>query len=236
MVGGYYTPPPIKTVPEGELTYTALAGPVSEVRVWSPADKQFKLETILPIPRGDATTLFADNQIYVVGGVYDRADPENDNNKQIHRYDPRDGLWTKLHDLGFGLASPAAAVTGKQLYIFGGKRLKPQHITNAAFRYDLEVFKWQRLPSLPAPRAGAAAFVVGNHIYLLGGREAEGIGGIQRLALKGYRYDLNGRKWEELRSPLPEGSYFIVYDGASFYLVGDAKTYRGRIVKTRPAS
>ncbi|MEE9455763.1 MAG: kelch repeat-containing protein, partial [bacterium] len=99
FVGGMYTPPPMKLAPEGQLDFAELSTPVGEVYTWNPATKEFKLETFLPVPRGDPAAFFADGELYVVGGRYDPADPVDDNNRQLHRYNPRDGRWTNLLDL-----------------------------------------------------------------------------------------------------------------------------------------
>jgi len=236
FVGGMYTPPPIKLAPEGQLDYAELSTPVGEVYAWDPATKEFQLETFLPVPRGDAAAFFADGELYVVGGRYDQAEPADDNNRQVHRYNPRDGLWTKLHNLRVPLARVAAAAARGGLYVIGGTQLKPAHVTNAVRRYDLVVYKWQTLPQLPHPRAGATAFVVGDYIYLVGGCEAEALGSPPRMALKSYRYDLNKKIWEELPSPLPEGCSLVAFDGSYFYLVAAHKTYRGRIVRAEAES
>lgn len=231
FVGGMYTPPPIKLAPEGQLDFAELSVPVGDVYSWSPAVKELKAETFLPVPRGDATAFFADGELYVVGGKHDLSNPADDNNRQVHRYNPRDGLWTKLHDLRVPLASAAAAVAGGGLYVIGGTQLKPLYVTNAVRRYDLIVYKWQTLQQLPRPCAGAAAFAVGDYIYVVGGCEAEPFDAPPRMALKSYRYDLKKKTWEELPSPLPEGCSLVTYDGSYFYLVAAHKTYRGRIVR-----
>ncbi len=236
FVGGMYTPPPIKLAPEGRLDFAELSTPVGEVYSWDPATKEFRLETFLPVPRGYATAFFADSELYVVGGKYDPAEPADDNNRQVHRYNPRDGLWMKLHDLPAPLARTAATAAGGGLYVIGGTQLKPAHVTNAVRRYDLVVYKWQTLPQLPRPRAGAAAFVVGDYIYVVGGCEAEALGSPPRMALQSYRYDLNKKIWEELPSPLPEGCSLAAFDGSYFYLVTADKTYRGRIVRAEGGS
>jgi hypothetical protein len=233
FVGGMYTPPTIKLVPEGQLDFAERSTPVGDVYTWDPAAKELKLETFLPVPRGDAVAFFADGELYVVGGRYDPADPAADTNRQIHRYNPRDGLWTKLHDLRVPLARAAAAVARGGLYVIGGTQLKPAYVTNAVRRYDLIVYKWQTMSPLPAPRAGAGAFAVGDYIYVVGGCEAEALGSPPRMALKSYRYDLNEKRWEELPSPLPEGCSLATYDGSYFYLVAAHKTYRGRIVRAQ---
>ncbi|HUV85591.1 MAG TPA: kelch repeat-containing protein [bacterium] len=233
FVGGMYTPPPIKLAPEGQLDFAELSTPVGDVYTWAPATKELKLEAFLPVPRGDAAAFFADGELYVVGGRYDPADPADDNNRQIHRYNPRDGLWTKLHDLPVPLARATAAVARGGLYVIGGTQLKPAYVTNAVRRYDLIVYKWQTMSQLPAPRAGAGAFAVGDYIYVVGGCEAEALGSPPRMAQKSYRYDLNEKRWEELPSPLPEGCSLATYDGSYFYLVAPHKTYRGRIVRAK---
>ncbi len=233
LVGGMYTPPPLKLAPEGRLDFTALGTPVGEVYVWTPATKDLKLETYLPVPRGKARALFVDGELYVVGGIFEPADPNDENNRQMHRYDPGDGMWTKLHEVPAPLAQPAAAAAKGGLYVIGGQQLKPVHVANRVYRYDLAVYKWQMTPQLPAPRAGAGAYVVGDAIYVIGGSEAEGLGSPPRMGLKSYRFDVNRKRWEELPSPLPEGCLFSAFDGKFFYLVGGHKTYRGYIVKTK---
>ncbi len=233
FAGGMYTPPPLKLAPAGQLDFAELGTPVGDVYAWSPANNELTLKTFLPVPRGDAETFFANGELYVVGGTYDPADPNADNNRQAHRYNPRDGLWTKLHELPAPLAQVSAAVAGGGLYVIGGKQLKPAHVTNRVYRYDLEVYKWQIMPPLPGPRAGAGAFAAGNFLYVVGGYEAEALGSPPRMALKSYRYDLKRKMWEELPSPLPEGCPFVTYDGSFFYLVGSHKTYRGRVANAK---
>lgn len=234
FIGGMYTPPPIKLAPEGQLDFAELGTPVGEVLAWKPGADDFKLVTHLPVPRGGAAAFFHDGELYVVGGTFEPASPDDENNKQVHGYDAGDGLWTKYHEMRFPLERPAAAVAGGGLYVIGGKQLKPAHVTNVVFRYDLTVFKWQRMALLPAPRAGAAAYVIGDYIYVVGGCEAEALGSPPRMAAKTYRYDLKHKIWEELPSSLPEGCTLSAFDGTYFYLVGADKTYRGRLVKARP--
>ncbi len=233
FIGGMYTPPAMKTVPEGVLEFTPLAEPMGEVNGWKRGGAGLELETYLPVPRGEAAAFFNGGELYVVGGVYDKSKPLDTNNRQIHRYNARDGLWTKLHDIPVPLAAPAAAVARNGLFVIGGRQLTPVHITNRVWRYDLTVFKWQRQPPLPAPRAGAKAVVVDGFIYVLGGVEGEGAGGPGRPALKIFRFDLTARRWEELATALPEGCSLVAFDGSYFYLVGRHKTYRGRLVKAK---
>jgi hypothetical protein len=233
FAGGMYTPPPLKLAPAGQLDFAELGTPVGDVYAWSPANNELTVETFLPVPRGNAAALFANGELYVVGGTYDPADPGADNNRQIHRYDPRDGLWTKLHELPAPLARVAAAVARGGLYVIGGKQLRPEHVTNRVYRYDLEVYKWQIMPPLPGPRAGAAAFAGGGYIYVMGGYEAEALGSPPRMALKSYRFDLKRKIWEELPSSLPEGCTFVTSDGSHYYLVGPHKTYRGRVATVK---
>jgi N-acetylneuraminic acid mutarotase len=234
FVGGMYTPPPINLVPEGRLDFAELGTPAGEVFTWRPRTRGFELAAYLPVPRGDAAALFHGEELYVVGGTFDPASPDADNNRQAHRYDVAVGLWTKLHDLPVPLARPAAAVADGGLFVVGGKQLKPAHITNAVFRYDLAAYKWRKTAPLPAPRVGASAYAVGDYIYVVGGCEAEGFDAPPRMALKSYRYDLKQKRWEELASPLPEGCTLTAFDGDYFYLVGAEKTYRGRLVKAEP--
>lgn len=233
FVGGMYTPPPMKLAPDERLDFTELGTALGEVYVWNPATKDLKLETYLPVPRGKARTIFAGGELYVVGGTYDPADADDENNRQVHRYDARDGMWTKFHEIPVPLAQPAAAVAQAGLYVIGGKQLKPAYVSNGVFRYDLTVYKWQTGPQLPAPRAAAGAYVVDGYIYVIGGCEAEGYAAPPRMGLKSYRFDVRGKRWEELASPLPEGCSFSAFDGRYFYLVGADKTYRGYIVKTK---
>lgn len=233
IIGGYYTAPPLKTVPEGKCDFTPLGVPLGQVEVWTPGEPDLHAETSLPIPRGDAGVCFGGLQLYVVGGAFDKAAPTDDRNRQIHAYDPRDGLWTKFHDLKVPISSPAAVVARDGLFIIGGKQLAPTFISNSVWRYDLLVFKWQKQPPLPAPRAGARAFAVGNALYVIGGKETEGVTSPGKLALKNFRYDLDKRRWEELPSLLPEGSTLVAFDGTYFYVVGAEKTYRGEILPVR---
>jgi hypothetical protein len=234
FVGGMYTPPPLKLAPEGRLDFAARETPVGEVFAWAPGTENFALATLLPVPRGEAAAFFHDGQLYVAGGTYDPADPAAENNEQVHRYDVADGLWTKFHELPVPVARPAATLAGGGLYVIGGRQLKPAHVTNAAFRYDLTVFKWQKIAPLPSPRAGAAAYAVGDYIYVIGGCEAEALGSPPRMAVKSFRYDVKGKRWEELPSSLPEACTTSAFDGTHFYLVGAEKTYRGRLVRVKP--
>lgn len=234
FIGGMYTPPPLKLAPEGQLDFAELGTPVGEVFAWKPGTDNLDLVTHLPVPRGDAAAFFRGGDLFVVGGTYDPASPDDENNEQVHGYNVGEGLWTKFHEMKVPLARPAAAVAGGGLYVIGGKQLKPAHVTNLVFRYDLAVFKWQRMAPLPSPRAGAAAYVVGDYIYVIGGCEAEALGSPPRMAAKNYRYDLKKKTWEELPSPLPEGCTLSAFDGTYFYLVGADKTYRGRLARARP--
>jgi N-acetylneuraminic acid mutarotase len=231
FIGGMYTPPPLKLAPEGQLDFAEFGTPVGEVFAWKPGAKDLDLVTHLPVPRGGAAAFFHDGELYVVGGTFDPASPDDENNEQVHGYDLSDGLWTKYPEMRIPLERPAAAVAGGGLYVIGGNQLKPAHVTNVVFRYDLTVFKWQRMAPLPAPRAGAAAYVVGDYIYVVGGCEAEALGSPPRMAAKTYRYDLKKKIWEELPSALPEGCTLSAFDGTYFYLVGAKKTYRGRLVR-----
>jgi hypothetical protein len=233
FIGGMYTPPPLKLAPEGQLNYAELGTPVGEVYVWTPGRADLKLETYLPIPRGKAGSTFHEGGLYVVGGIFDAANATDQNNCQLHRYNPAEGLWTKLHDIPVPLAQPAAAVAQDGLYVIGGKRLKPVHVSGAVYRYDLTVYKWQNMPRLPAPRFGAAAYAVGDYIYVVGGCEAEALGAPDRMAFESFRFDLANKRWEKLPSPLPEGCMLSAFDGSYFYLVGIHKTYRGRITKMK---
>jgi len=86
-----------------------------------------------------------------------------------------EGVWRQVAKLpGGAVALSAVAVTGQQIFLFGGCAFNGQIVNRAeAWRFDPRTFEFHRLRDLPAKNRGLTATAVAGRIWLFGGYTSE---------------------------------------------------------------
>jgi N-acetylneuraminic acid mutarotase len=118
------------------------------------------------------TASYVDEKLWIWGGS--KGFPPEKVNDMIS-FDIATKKWTKIDNFNGEAPSPrsdhAAAVVGKNIYIFGGsdKTVSPM---NDLHYFDVETLTWRQPQTKgipPSPRSGHTMVSVGNKIYVYGG-------------------------------------------------------------------
>jgi hypothetical protein len=118
----------------------------------------------LPAPRSDATAVTVGQLTYIVGG-YDGAFPT------AGVLSTTDGVrFEEVAALPVPVRYPAVAVSGRDLYVFGGESIGTSSTPVAAIqRVDLATHKAEQIGELPYPLEGSSAVDLDGVIYIAGG-------------------------------------------------------------------
>lgn len=119
---------------------------------------------------------FDDDTIYIIGGVYLKADGTFPTVTTVQKYSVSTNAWTAVADLPIPLNHPNSAVVNGKIYVLGGlttvkSSMSFWNATGACFEYDPIINTWATIGELPKGHwAGSAAVgVSGATVYLAGG-------------------------------------------------------------------
>lgn len=197
--------------------------------------------SVLPDDRVYAAALYLDGSIYLIGGAShpDRLDCSLNSVLALDLKHPGNG-WKSIAPLpGPPRSSPAAAVSGDSLYVFGGcyQKAVGGEIVNLsdAYRYLPKRGIWERLNDAPyAARDWTAASSDGESIFLFGGYGASAKEVSEKGPNIGFqnRVVLFDRKTGDYRemNPMPyavAGLQCFFYRGAFYGATGEHQI-RGR--------
>lgn len=174
-------------------------------------------------PRGEATAVLYNDQIYVLNGLGPFIQIET----ALEKYDPTSNAWSFVGESNVGVGSAVThngtVLIGDNVWIIGGRiGSHPGKVSDEVWIYNLTSGQWSQGPGLPRPVAGGGAALVDNRIYWFGGLDA------QARCDVGYHYvyDLNNpaQGWSDISAtasmPSPRNHFSTVELDGLIYAIG----------------
>ncbi|WP_420593702.1 Kelch repeat-containing protein [Deinococcus sp.] len=129
----------------------------------------------MPNPRNHTAGVNLNGQLYVLGGQH-LSDEINGTQKEVDRYDPQTGIWTRLADLPRATShtSDSTVVWNNRIVMVAGVSANSEEIADVK-EYDPATDTWRALPSLAAPRQSPVAGVINGRLYVTTGSLPSGI-------------------------------------------------------------
>lgn len=125
----------------------------------------------MPNPRNHLTGVALGGKIYAIGGHYQQ-EYEAVTQREVDRFDPSTGKWTRVADTPtLRSQTPAAAfVYGNRIILVGGAD-RTQKSTDVIDAYDPSRNRWDTLGRLPAARRATAAGVINSRLVVTTGND-----------------------------------------------------------------
>ena len=123
--------------------------------------------TPLPAPRQEVAVAAWREQVWVIGGFGNSADPV----ASVESYDPVHNVWESWPPLPVAVHHAAAAVVDDRLFVVGGYsggRVQWTPLENV-YEFVGERGVWEARAPMPTPRGGLAVAVLGSRLHALGG-------------------------------------------------------------------
>jgi len=141
-----------------------------------------------------------------------------------------EGKWEQKADMKIQRQelSPASAVVGGKIYIFGGSSGPPAWKTHAPVEvYDPATDTWKNITNMPTPRAGLSTSVVNGIIYAIGGSKGNLEGGRGYSTVEAYNPVTD--TWERKKEmPTPRNALSTsVVDGKIYAIGGSELGWQG---------
>ncbi len=182
----------------------------SEVWMYTPQSALWVELPALPQARAGHASVFADGNLYLLGGVGEKS-------ARVLRYVSRLGRWEHVGDpMPETVANAAWTKKGSLLIVAGGVRPdgRDSKIVQA---FNVDTLKWSRLASLPQASSGGALGVVEGVLHYAGGFSQSA----QKVLARHLSY--SGKGWRDL-APMPQGRHQMAYagSGTQFFIIGGA--------------
>ncbi|MFE2937633.1 Kelch repeat-containing protein [Streptomyces sp. NPDC059255] len=164
--------------PAGASAAVPSETPQARTEASSTVRARWRARSPLPVKRAEVAVAALDGRMYVVGGTTQTKDESPMwATTAIHSYDPRQDQWAEHTPLPRPLTHVGVAVSGGQLYAFGGfVTAVHMHPQPDAYVYDPRRDRWERLPDMPTALGSVAVAAVGGRVHLLGGRDSRRVG------------------------------------------------------------
>lgn len=145
---------------------------------WNDKKQEVDFNFMPDLPCGitNASAIFLDNKIFVLGG-----ETKSETLSSIYQFDVNSGgaTWQKLMDLPLPLSHSVAVIQSNNLFLFGGRAKTESGISklsNRAFRFDPKKNEWETIKNIadknieiPALSAGVGVALGKDKILLIGG-------------------------------------------------------------------
>jgi solute:Na+ symporter, SSS family len=145
---------------------------------WNDEKQEVDFNFMPDLPCGitNASAIFFDNKIFVIGG-----ETKSETLNSVYQFDVNSGgaTWQKLMDLPLALSHSVAVIQSNNLFLFGGRAKTESGISklsNKAFRFDPKKNEWKTLKNIsdknieiPALSAGIGVVYGKDKILLIGG-------------------------------------------------------------------
>ena len=184
--------------------------PLDSVEIYDPQSDCWNRGTPMPTRRSGITAVTVNNQIYVMGGGFKKADGSFEFLRTVEVYDPERDRWEVGPDLIKRHDAPSATLHQGRIYLFGGHHPEAQGgpLTDPAFAFsevlDLDAKAWESILPMPTPRFSLTTISFGDRILAMGGGAFTGQFFTNFDRVEAYDPIKNG--WEEdsqLRLPWP---------------------------------
>lgn len=153
----------------------------------------------LPEPRTDATGVFLDGTLYVVGGYHFGANGVSVPSSTAFAYHPRSNSWSRVADLPEASGSGSAAVLDGKLYYVGGKDSSLDD-TKASYSYDAARDRWSRIADYPiALTHGGCGGVMSALVCAAGGSVVQTDSGAHiEMTARAFTYSPEADVWRRV--------------------------------------
>ena len=165
----------------------------------------------LPSARADHVSFFADNRVFLFGGVGRDA-------ARVQSYDVSSGKWRNwTNPMPVAVSDAAAARYGDEIVLAGGRNTAGRPVKTVQ-AFNLKTGKWRQLPPLPIAVTGGALGVLDDGLHFAGGFSPA------RGKVMASHNRLVGERWQR-QEPMPDGGrHRMAYHAADgkFVLIGGA--------------
>lgn len=145
---------------------------------WNDEKQEVDFNFMPDLPCGitNASAIFLDNKIFVLGG-----ETKSETLSSVYQFDVNSGgaTWQKLMDLPLALSHSVAVIQSNNLFLFGGRAKTESGISklsNKSFRFDPKKNEWKTIKNIadrnievPALSAGVGVAFRKDKILLIGG-------------------------------------------------------------------
>lgn len=145
---------------------------------WNDEKQEVDFNFMPDLPCGitNASAIFFDNKIFVIGG-----ETKSETLNSVYQFDVNSGgaTWQKLMDLPLALSHSVAVIQSNNLFLFGGRAKTKSgisNLSNKAFRFDSKKNEWKSIKNIsdknieiPALSAGVGVAYGQDKILLIGG-------------------------------------------------------------------
>lgn len=182
-----------------------------------------------PIPRVEAGRVVHDGRLYVFGGFFNN---DIQATRQVHVYDPKANVWTRLADMPSAVTHVAPALDGTpghdgaKVWFAGGlDGDHPARPVDRVWIYHIDSNTWSSGPDLPVARGGGGSAIVGRRLHSFGGLGADR----KTDQAEHWTLDLDDPTGWQRAAPMPDPrnqSGIAVLDGL-IYVVGGQRGHDG---------
>jgi len=171
------------------------------------------------VPRGDATSIWVSNILYVMGG----SDGNNNVLNSVEAFDPIRGVWSNKTGMPTSREGLVSGAVNGNIFAIGGRN--PYNLAIVE-QYNPSIDTWISQPSMFTSRSGCACVTYAGRIIVFGGESFATIGTTEE-------FNPATQQWK-CRSPMPTGrlgmSASVV--GKLVYLIGGG-TNSGTITSSK---
>jgi N-acetylneuraminic acid mutarotase len=122
-----------------------------------------------PNPKDHFSTVVLNGRIYTAGGEHGH-DLLNEQQSDLHVYDPAANTWTKLASMPVAKShNESATFVLNGRIVFAGGQVNHFEATNNVVAYDPSTNSWSTLAALPEVRQGATINLVGGKLVITQG-------------------------------------------------------------------
>lgn len=128
--------------------------------VWMLGEDGWEALPPLPRPRGSASAVTHEGDLYVLGGMPNETD--------AFRFDAEAGEWEELPPLPTGRNHAAAVSLAGRVWLVGGRNRSSFTLATVE-AFDPKEFVWEKRAPMPTGRSGHAAAAVAGCLHVFGG-------------------------------------------------------------------
>lgn len=173
--------------------------PVAHIYIYDPLKDIWITGPEIPEDRrrGAAGVAVKDKKIYMVNGITNGHQSGWVN--WFDKFDPYSNTWTKLPDSPHKRDHFHAIITGKMLFVAGGRKSGSGtsalgETVAATDIYNFDEQKWKTVAEIPTPRAGTAVGLMDDNPVIIGGESDS----LEKALAVVETFNLNKKAWKSL--------------------------------------